>query len=1652
MKRIVVALFAVMLVAALYAGCGGDVSTNTPKTDGDLDIDLDLVDTRDVPDRHDELDAPDTPDTDKTDTEEETAELEGPVIQCPDYVSLGYVNLGDSVSSTISCHNIGTETLEIYEVSIEQGQKQEFELVNPPTSALHIPPEAAFHQQIIYGPKDPGPDCATVTIISNASNDPSMEIQVCSEYKGSPKLDVSPTSIDFGEVVPNSEPVVRTVTITNPQIDPEANAVLVIDDIRTASGNTADFEPVVADTFPLYIRPNTPTTFEVRFHPTRASAEPLTDTIQIFSNDVQYANTPFEIPLSGRAAVPILECSPYDDEDSFTLSWDQVKVGTRSEKILSCQNIGGATLNIYAIQLTGDTDPEFSATHNVGPQGAFLGHGDFVDIHLYYQPESVGVNRGKLLIESNDTTYPELYVSLLGTGIDSRLVADPASVNFGEVVVGNSVSRTFTLTNTGQAPVTILDLVLPENESEFFIPTDTMLSVINTTLDRNNSITVEVLYSPIDAGTDSRPLKVVSDDSHTPNMEVMLNGIGLASRIQITCPDQPNFQTDGIDFGQVTLGLQKDIDCYISNTGTSDLTVSAQITENTPQSEFWVVQESFLPIAPGDSKILTLRYTPTLVEGSDEGTLTITSNDPLNPTIEITLKGLAVNPNIMVVPPTSESSPYDFGTHFLGSQTVAHFYISNTGTLGDLVISNVSFSADSSPAFHFEIDGSFPILVPAGGTADLMVVFRPTEAVTVDGHLTIENNDIDSPTVDVYVLGTGQDCPDGYWDADNDPNNGCEYGPCHPTDPPTEICDGIDNDCDGITDPEDAISNCEARNHADTKCINNQCTYTCEQDFHECNGECVYDGSIEHCGTSCDPCPTPEFAIPKCQQNQEGNFECGFDCISGYVEHDGECRQQDSAECCGPDCIECGEPPEGGYMACENGVCVPKCEAGTHLCGGECVDDYSVDHCGSRCTPCPVPDNGEATCNGQECGIECYPFFHPSGNQCVLNDTIDCCGYDCVQCPPNTQTKISVCRNYYCDFDCVPGTHRCSNECVYDNDPDHCGDNCWPCYQPPNSQTDCVRESPDADWSCTFSCLPGFHEEGDYCVENDSDPAHCGYPEKNCAQCCTPEHATALCVDGECEFACEPGYHQCGNLCYEDHDAAHCLVGGECQPCPERPHALRTCDPYNWQQPCGYECYQGWIDLDGEPENGCEYECTATSGEDEPDDQFMDTNCDGVDGEVAKAVFVAVEGNDLNPGTPDAPKRTIQAAIDAALSMPGKEYVIVSEGEYEESVSLRNGVSLYGGYSYRDNWRRSSTYKATIKGTSNVALSAIGINQPTEVVRIDVRGKDFSSGSQSSYAVYVRNSSSALEFRFCEIHGGRGGNGANGEPGTEKGADGLPGENGQNGQHNGCSSGNGGSGGYSVCGSGKSGGRGGCGSGNGAAGSSASDCSGGAGGSGVGDCWENAGNGSRGGDGADGAQGSKGSDGSTTGSVVNGYWVGERGGDGGRGQNGTPGCGGGGGGGSDGWFLCSDDRGGGGGGGGGAGCGGEGGKGGEPGGGSFGFFLYNASPIIEHCHIITEDGGDGGAGGEGADGGSGGAGGSGGVGYDGAGSGGAGGNGGNGGKGGTGGGGSGGISVGIYKAGSSNPHVDSATVSWDIGLGGHVGGTSTRSVSAQIYP
>jgi len=436
---------------------------------------------------------------------------------------------------------------------------------------------------------------------------------------------------------------------------------------------------------------------------------------------------------------------------------------------------------------------------------------------------------------------------------------------------------------------------------------------------------------------------------------------------------------------------------------------------------------------------------------------------------------------------------------------------------------------------------------------------------------------------------------------------------------------------------------------------------------------------------------------------------------------------------------------------------------------------------------------------------------------------------------------------------------------------------------------------------------------------------------------------------------------------------------------------------------------------------------------DVPDLKYQDTNCDGIDGNIARAIFVAPTGNDSSPGTIKRPVRSVATAIAKAAQQHKDVYLQVGSYDVGSGVQLASNVSLYGGYNAK--WKRSATYRVVLHGAPQ-AIVGVGVS----TVLVQLLTATASAAPNIGLSVYgVRLVKSSVRLDHVRVFAGDGVKGADGDaPGTA-GASGGPGlaPTGQ------LVGGTGGTGGYYPGGAGGSpyGGLGngqpGAGPGGGAGGAQGPPGSGGT-----------AYNGASGGAGAVGTPGAPGAGGANDFFAAAEEWAGR---DGGGGGNGQPGAGGGGGGAGGSYsFGNGSATGCAGGGGGASGAAGTGGSGGHFGGGSFGVYLWQSPAVLVGATVKAGNGGAGGAGRNGGPGGTGGAGGVGAVCSD-AGDGGPGGYGGTGGYGGAGGGGSGGPSIALFRGGGSQAIVkDSTTTPGQAGAGGPGGTLGANGQSGPV--
>ncbi|MBM4395916.1 MAG: hypothetical protein FJ087_09520 [Deltaproteobacteria bacterium] len=570
----------------------------------------------------------------------------------------------------------------------------------------------------------------------------------------------------------------------------------------------------------------------------------------------------------------------------------------------------------------------------------------------------------------------------------------------------------------------------------------------------------------------------------------------------------------------------------------------------------------------------------------------------------------------------------------------------------------------------------------------------------------------------------------------------------------------------------------------------------------------------------------------------------------------------------------------------------------------------------------------------------------------------------------------------------------------------------------------------DRDDDCDGTVDDGFADKGKVCFAGTGECRRAG--TQVCAgdgtlrcDAAAGQSGTEVCdlLDNDCDGTTDDGFKD-ANGKYNTHAACgNCFT--DCTKIYALPHAFGTCDATGTPT-CRMGCLAGHYDLNAVPDDGCEFALDA--------DAIY----------VAESDPVASDGDGCGLGpTGTAPGASPCASIAKGLARAkatSRGKVLVADGLYVETVTIdpTRGVSLLGGYR-ADTWERHVESSVTVlrgaaAGTHRKTLVLDGITLPTAVEGFVIYGISATAASGNSYAIWVRNSTSALQIRSNLVFAGNGAPGASGSSGAGGDA-GNPGTIGADAKEvsadcfaecTGAMESDGGGGGQKTCGannvnvSGGGGGSGVCPDWNeswdlcgntcllGWSQSVAPAALGANGGNGGGEggtagydsqiaggCWNDctchrpAGRETAGGNGADGPAGANPAGGNgcsaAAGTVAGGEWSGGPAAAGGDGGHGGGAGGGGGGGGVETRFIggCNangrSDIGGSGGGGGSGGCGGAGGGAGGAGGGSFDLFAVWTSapasvPVVTGNTFHRGFGGDGGPGGTGGPGGAGGAG------------------------------------------------------------------------------
>ena len=615
----------------------------------------------------------------------------------PSSISFGSVTVGNTKSLSETVTNTGGTTVTISQVAIG-GSGFSFTGITTPVT-LTAGQSATFN--LSFAPSSAGNVAGNLTVTSNASN-PTLTIPLSGNGVTPGTLGANPTSLSFGTVtVGNKQTLSETVTNTG-------GTSVTISQV-TISGSGFSFTGI---TTPVTLTAGQSATFSVSFTP--SSAGSASGNLTITSNA---SNPTLTIPLSGSGVTPgTLGANP------TSLGFGSVTVGNKQSLSETITNNGGTSVTISQVAISGSG---FTFTGITTP--VTLTAGQSATFNVSFAPSSAGSASGNLTITSN-ASNPTLTVPLSGSGVTpGTLGANPTSLSFGTVTVGNKQTLSETVTNTGGTSVTISQVTISGSGFSFTGITTPV------TLTAGQSATFSVSFTPSSAGSASGNLTITSNASN-PTLTIPLSGSGVT-------PGTLGANPTSLGFGSVTVGNKQSLSETITNNGGTSVTIS-QVAISGSGFSFTGITTP-VTLTAGQSATFSVSFAPSSA-GSASGNLTITSNAS-NPTLTVPLSGSGVTPGTLGANPTSLS----FGSVTVGNNKSLSETVTNTGGTS-ITISQVAISGSG-----FSFNGiSTPVTLTPGQSATFSVSFAPSSAGSASGNLTVTSN-ASNPTLTIPLSGSG---------------------------------------------------------------------------------------------------------------------------------------------------------------------------------------------------------------------------------------------------------------------------------------------------------------------------------------------------------------------------------------------------------------------------------------------------------------------------------------------------------------------------------------------------------------------------------------------------------------------------------------------------------------------------------------------------------------------------------------------------------------------------------------------------------------------------------------------------------------------------------------------------------------------------------
>ena len=331
--------------------------------------------------------------------------------------------------------------------------------------------------------------------------------------------------------------------------------------------------------------------------------------------------------------------------------------------------------------------------------------------------------------------------------------------------------------------------------------------------------------------------------------------------------------------------------------------------------------------------------------------------------------------------------------------------------------------------------------------------------------------------------------------------------------PRTEICNGLDDNCNNVIDEGTGGADCSSScGIGTTVCLNG--VITCNAVPATNDDTC--DGNDDDCDGNIDEdyvCDTP----PNCPCTAAGQCNAVQSCVNGAVVCQGDTIAAESCDCNDNDCD--GNTDEGALCAggatCTNCQCAFPCSTEEIQCalGKVCKDNFCI------ADPCFGVVCGPVNGNAQVCQVNAQGNDHACVDACSVTN---CAPLICL--PATGECAPDDCRTF-------PDRCAANQNCVVD------GTGVASCVTNPCQGINCPTDQYCVAGECHGTCVDVDCPTGQRCRLGvcESDP--CGHP---CPFGLACNDSTGVCITDGCPNKDCPQ----GQWCNPNHD------GGTCEPDP----------------------------------------------------------------------------------------------------------------------------------------------------------------------------------------------------------------------------------------------------------------------------------------------------------------------------------------------------------------------------------------------------------------------------------------------------------------------------------------------------------------------